>query len=114
MAVTDDVWGYMLRSFNSAKKKETWKLCMRGQSGANAVVRFSGGRFVTKRLGQECELWPSSVARTACCAGVATGPDLAMTSEKMAEVILANTTGNHRPHIHSVRIPTPAGQPVRG
>ena len=118
VAVTDDAWELMLRSFNQAQNKDTWKLRMRGRTGAHAVVRFSDGRFMTRRLGMDCELCPSSVARAACCAGVATavGPvaDFAMTAERMAEVILANSTGNHRPQSHPVRVPTAPGQPVRG
>jgi hypothetical protein len=35
--------------------------------------------------------------------------------DMMARVMVAEShTGNHRPHVPSVRIPTAAGQPVRG
>jgi hypothetical protein len=35
--------------------------------------------------------------------------------DTLAHTMMAeNHTGNHRPHLHTVRIPTAAGQPVRG
>jgi hypothetical protein len=44
------------------------------------------------------------------------GPDIGEQefAESAFAAMMEHHTGNHRPHVHAVRIPTAAGQPVHG
>ena len=63
LAMDDSSWERTQRDFELAEDKQAWRAYTCGRTGVQVVVRFSGGRFVARRLGQDCVVHPSSLAR---------------------------------------------------
>ena len=114
----DKDWELMMASFRAAKKPGKWKFQMLMETGEISVVRHVAGRFVKNYRGQEAQLLPLSRCAELERADAFTsfkGPRLSETQGTMEEFedrLEERLTGNHQPH--PVRVPTAAGQPVRG
>ena len=116
----DEDWELMVASFEAAKKPSKWKFQLLMETGEISVVRHVAGRFVKNYRGQEVQLLPLSRCAELERADAFTsfkGPrpsETQGTMEEFEDRLEERLTGNHQPRNHPVRIPTAAGQPVRG
>ena len=119
LPAVDEDWRKMQDSFQAAKNPRKWKFQMVRNDGAYAKVWFDG-RFRTKSHGKIYRLVPLSELIAMDRAGTLLKlhggePDVLPNShDGFWEHVDGNHTGNHQPRVHTVRVPTAPGQPVRG
>ena len=117
----DNVWDKMLEDFQKAKKPSKWKYRMRSIKGNFQSVRYENGQFVHNE--DNClkvvmsvsmleELRSQENVHFFARRELPTASDFA--EGEYNELLNEFLTGNHQPRNHPVRVPTAAGQPVRG
>ena len=109
--VPDDTFEELKESYLSSAKKKSWKYHMLGADGARVKVQAEHVDqeviFVMTQKNKKYKVISEEMAR-------ADGIDATIDSDDMDDTIDANMTGNHKSKAWNVRIPTKAGEPVRG
>ena len=109
--VTDGAFEELKESYLSSAKKKLWKDHFLGADGARIKVQAEHVDqeviFVCLKKNKKYMVISNEMAR-------AEGIDFTVDSDDMDDTIDANMTGNHKSKAWNVRIPTKAGEPVRG
>ena len=109
--VTDSTFEELKESYLSSAKKKSWKDYMLGADGARMKVQAEHVDeeviFVITQKNKQYKVISNEMAH-------AEGIDFTIDSDDMDDTIDANMTGNHKSKPWNVRIPTKAGEPVRG
>ncbi len=129
LAMTDKEYDYYLAEVTALSKKDQnkWKRRNELTDGSIVTIRFAHGQFYANWLNQRVILYSLSEIRKVqeeirrgesehdgfgLISGVSN--DVLEYHSLMDRVQAESSTGNHGPRNHPVRIPTQAGEPVRG
>ena len=111
-----------------ARKQSKWRGIVQDTNGVAHRVHFVSGEFVFKhhsqwvklvaltdmRLGHSLEFTPGTVTQAVRALRAQANGGFKAAEDELRLIINETATGNHRSKPHKIRVPTGAGDPVRG